>query len=76
MGTALEKVGAATPVYVVGAAPGVFGGPGIGDLPTPDGRRGRAARRVRRLGRVGGLAAGARAFLGGGWRALAARAAL
>ncbi len=76
VGTALEKVGAATPVYVVGAAPGVFGGPGIGDLPTPDGRRGRAARRVRRLGRVGGLAAGARAFLGGGWRALAARAAL
>lgn len=52
MGTALEKAGAATPVFIVGAAPGLFGsGSGVAAA-------GGAAR-----GAGGGMAAGARGWL-------------
>lgn len=64
MGQALEQAGAATPVFVVGAAPGVFGGAGgvSGAIGTAGGAAGGAA-----AARVTGLRLlGARAALAGG----------
>ncbi|MFC3716801.1 phage tail tape measure protein [Luteimonas soli] len=47
MGTALEKAGAATPVFIVGAAPGLLGGGAGGLLPgAAGGAAGGVARRV------------------------------
>lgn len=61
MGTALEKAGAATPVFVVGAAPGLFGGGGA--LASAGGGGGLAA--------AGGGAAAGGALRGWGARMLA-----
>jgi TP901 family phage tail tape measure protein len=61
MGTALEKAGAATPVFIVGAAPGLFSS-------SVDG--------VGLRGAAGGTAGGAAAARVGGLRLLGARAAL
>lgn len=63
MGQALEHAGAATPVFVVGAAPGVFGGAGGMGMPGVAGAAGTA----------GGAAAASRVT---GLRLLGARAAL
>lgn len=62
MGQALEKAGAAAPVFIVGAAPGVFGGAGAGGMGLP--------------GAAGGAAGGAAASRVTGLRLLGARAAL
>jgi TP901 family phage tail tape measure protein len=65
MGQALEKAGAATPVFIVGAAPGVMGG-GIGGVGLP-GAAGGAAGGAATAARLGGLRLlGARALLAGG----------
>lgn len=65
MGQALEKAGAATPVFIVGAAPGVMGGLG-GGIGLP-GAAGGAAGGAATAARVGGLRLlGARALLAGG----------
>lgn len=64
MGTALEKAGAATPVFVVGAAPGVFGSGGaVMDAATgtllPKSARRIGGARVGALARMGVTGAGA-----------------
>lgn len=59
MGTALEKAGAATPVFIVGAAPGVLGGGGGAVLDTATGA-------VLGKGARGGLLKGARGLLARG----------
>lgn len=58
MGTALEKAGAATPVFVVGAAPGLFGGGGVGGV-AGDAAVGAIAARVVRIGAVRAALSGA-----------------
>jgi TP901 family phage tail tape measure protein len=65
MGSVLEKAGAATPVFIVGAAPGLMGGIGGGvGLP---GAAGGAAGGAATAARLGGLRLlGARAALAGG----------
>lgn len=66
MGQALDKAGAATPVFVVGAAPGVFSGAGAGSMGLP-GAAGGAAGGGAAASRVTGLRLlGARAALAGG----------
>lgn len=63
-GQTLKEAGAATPVYIVGAAPGLFSGAaGAGpDLPiAPRGAAGGAASKLRWLGLAGGLAVGSMA---------------
>ncbi len=67
MGQALEKAGAATPVFIVGAAPGVLGGAGGAGLPGVAGAAGTAG------AAAGGTAAASRVT---GLRLLGARAAL
>ncbi|MBL8260937.1 MAG: phage tail tape measure protein [Xanthomonadaceae bacterium] len=67
MGQALEQAGAATPVFVVGAAPGVFGGAGGVGMPGAVGTAGGAAGGAAAASRVTGLRLfGARAALAGG----------
>lgn len=59
MGTALEEAGAATPVFVVGAAPGVFNATGGGMTPVAGkGQRARSGTRAaaQRIGKGGILA--------------------
>jgi len=66
MGQALEKAGAATPVFIVGAAPGVMGGGGAGGIGLPTAAGG-AAGGAATAARLGGLRLfGARALLAGG----------
>lgn len=68
MGQALEQAGAATPVFVVGAAPGVFAGASAGvGMPGALGTAGGAAGGAAAASRVTGLRLlGARAALAGG----------
>lgn len=66
MGSALEKAGAAMPVFIVGAAPGVLGGGGAGGVGLPTAVGG-AAGGAATAARLGGLRLfGARALLAGG----------
>jgi hypothetical protein len=67
MGQALEKAGAAAPVFIVGAAPGVFGGAGGAGLPGVVGTAGGAAGGAAAASRLTGLRAlRASALLAGG----------
>lgn len=71
MGTALEKAGAATPVFIVGAAPGLFAGGGVAGGVAGAAGSAVAGAAARRIGTAALLGRGALALGGTGVGALA-----